>query len=446
MLNLSDESNTLSNQIGVKRDLEKNTAAVLASVQKISNIQLSEDESDEEVGLPSPKKVQEPVRDTTPKETGKTEDGKFVTFTPRKPRRVALITTKRKSPIKNGATRFECRHDANNLDKNLSSNASLILDQNLGEEASIDLGLEGTAPEVETEVEVVRKSPRKHKRKGTNSPSSKSTPAKKQKLPEKAELTMRKELTLSFSPVKRSEDVSDVPKRSEEEERSTTPTICKALGLQRIDTSKEDEEGNQGTEAVEEMEEKIKVKKTKSKDLQERDSIKRSSKSSSKNEKSIKHTSELSPRESSSKSSRSKLKKEISKDQKKTRSDSSSSAQSRKVKETSVPSVRKTESKVVNILRKTPSKTFKKEKPPVKKVEDAVTKEKAELTAGTSGLTFEQMAAESRKILTTLRLSQEATRVEDIQTKKGSEDFGLSRSKFFVFQEKLPFGYFEEDI
>ena len=130
------------------------------------------------------------------------------------------------------------------------------------------------------------------------------------------------------------------------------------------------------------------------------------------------------------------------KDQKKTRSDSSSSVQSRKAKETSVPSVRKTESTVVNILRK----TSKKEKPPVKKVEDAVTKEKAELTAGTSGLTFEQMAAESKKILTTLRLSQEAKRVEDVQTKKGSEDFGLSRSKFFVFQEKLPFGYFEEDI
>ena len=67
-----------------------------------------------------------------------------MTFTPRKPRRVALISTKRKSPIKNGSTRFETQHDANNLDKNLSSNASMILDQNLGEKASIDLGLEAT--------------------------------------------------------------------------------------------------------------------------------------------------------------------------------------------------------------------------------------------------------------------------------------------------------------
>ena len=226
MLNLSDESNTLSNHITVKKDHENKTAAVLASVQKISNIQLSEDESDEEVRLPSPKQIQD---------AGKTEEEKFVTFTPRKPRRVALITTKRKSPIKNGATRFECRHDANNLDKNLSSNASLILDQNLGEEASIDLGLEVTGGELENEVEGVRKSPRKHKRKADNSPSLKSTPAKKQKLPEKAEFTVRKELSLSFSPVKRSE-----PQDTVEKERPTTPTICKALGLQRIETFREE--------------------------------------------------------------------------------------------------------------------------------------------------------------------------------------------------------------
>ena len=39
---------------------------------------------------------------------------------------------------------FELQHDANNLDKNLKSGASQLLDQNLGAEASKDLGLESS--------------------------------------------------------------------------------------------------------------------------------------------------------------------------------------------------------------------------------------------------------------------------------------------------------------
>ena len=46
VLNLSYESNTLSNHIAsiVKKDVEKKKAAVVASVQNISNIELSKDE------------------------------------------------------------------------------------------------------------------------------------------------------------------------------------------------------------------------------------------------------------------------------------------------------------------------------------------------------------------------------------------------------------------
>ena len=563
MLNLSDDSNTLSNHIAfaVKKDIETKTAAVMASVNTMSNIQLSEDESDAEDLSSQHKKA------TKQEVTLSPEDGKLKTFTPRKPRRIPLISTKRKSPIKNGSTWFESRHDPNNLDKNLSSNASLILDQHLGEEASIDLGLEVTGNEVENDVEIVRKSPRKHKRKASKSPHRDSTPTKKAKLPEQAEFTDRKELTLSFSPEKRSERSST--HQEENVERSTTPTFCKALGLQRNESFREGEEISQpvtrGRHSQMKKDEKEKETKSKSKSRKEKESLKvkhttkskvpkekrsdgenknselgaekgrreertpenrteseaKKEKESSKvkhtdsrqsksrvtsNDKASKNSSDSSSKESSYSSSKSNVSVVKPKKEDKLKKDSYSSVLSQKAPKFSIPKIsvsspRKSDRRVPNILSKSPlnnangekkkpstrekdfikkdsSKSVDKMNKPSTKEQDlskkvspkSVDKEKVkpkvppakEIVSGTvkdgrveatptAGLTFQQMAVESEKILTTLgRLRQESKKEDESKSNplEGAQPskFGLSRTSLFVFHERLPFGVFEEDL
>ena len=237
--NLSDESNTLSmsnqmmkNKLVTRRDIN-------TSVESISELNLSDDSEDEtsEVDSSTERKAEKIgsfVESYLTAETRTTAAEKkkpaVTTFTPRKPRRVALISsTRRKSPIKNGATMFETRHDANNLDKNLHEDASHVLEQNLGAEASVDLGLEDSV-EAGPVSPVVRKSPRKHKRKLSSSPRpvSESPAEKRQKIPETAEFQENCELKLSFSPVK---------KNPGSEQRPETPTIVEALGLVRSDSS-----------------------------------------------------------------------------------------------------------------------------------------------------------------------------------------------------------------
>ena len=51
-------------------------------------------------------------------EKAKTSPKAKVTPTPRKPRRINLISTSRKSPLKGGFSRFEAVNDASDLDKN----------------------------------------------------------------------------------------------------------------------------------------------------------------------------------------------------------------------------------------------------------------------------------------------------------------------------------------
>ena len=74
--------------------------------------------------------------------------------------------------------------------------------------------------------------------------------------------------------------------------------------------------------------------------------------------------------------------------------------------------------------------------------------------------TFEQLAADSQKILATLKLTQAsmasvASKEKSVSKKNSTKDlkeptnvtnFGLTRSSFLVFNNKLPFGYFEEDV
>merc|ERR1712038_517975 len=74
--------------------------------------------------------------------------------------------------------------------------------------------------------------------------------------------------------------------------------------------------------------------------------------------------------------------------------------------------------------------------------------------------TFEQLVADSEKILATLRMTQATTASDSSKEKSDSRGnssknlkeptntskFGLTRSSFFVFDNKLPFGCFEEDI
>ena len=538
---MSDESNTLSNQtaFSVRKQVAKK--AVQASLENISNIQLSEDESDDEKEEEDPTPASMPEREVQMSTTSKPVGKKLSTWTPKKPRRVPLISTKRTSPLKNDSTWFESQHDANNLDKNRSNNASMVLDQTLGEEASIDLGLERSVNEVENGLENLRKSPRKHKRKASISPDSPR--AKKAKKPEKAEFTDKKELSLFFSPEKRTPSEELSRDEAREEERPKTPTICKALGLQRNESFKEEGEiGDDDKETTASRSQEREVSSTDSqtkskshhrsatdgKERKERnkksDSRKgkdperkaskslKSSKSSKTSRESRKEKS--SKQESSSKSSRSrsKSKSEKPKTDEKRRTDSKS-------QQIPVSSPRKSERKVPNILRRSPSKVVKvdKIKPPAKedeskgkkssgkeiekkienlpaKTHESKVKKSSEKEKGvkvsqksskesdllkvqdtSEGLvedgkkelkkkkpvpTFEQLVADSEKILATLRMTQATTASDSSKEKSDSRGnssknlkeptntskFGLNRSSFFVFDNKLPFGCFEEDI
>ena len=70
--------------------------------------------------------------------------------------------------------------------------------------------------------------------------------------------------------------------------------------------------------------------------------------------------------------------------------------------------------------------------------------------------TFEQLVADSEKILATIKMAPATTGSVSAKEKPMSEKelneptntskFGLSRSSFSVFYNKLPFGCFEEDI
>ena len=146
----------------------------------------------------------------------KTAPPKEKTLTPpRKPRRVALTTFKRKSPIKNGATSFESANDAHNLDKVTGGDSSKVFESGtLGKEASFDLGLEVSWGSVEKkalkDVSVIstRKSPRK-RHSGTLEP--------KKLQPD--QLTEGKEVELQFSPAK-----AKRAKQSEEQVTSGSKT------------------------------------------------------------------------------------------------------------------------------------------------------------------------------------------------------------------------------
>ena len=116
---------------------------------------------------------------------------------PKKPRRVALTTFKRKSPIKNGATSFESANDAHNLDKVTGGDSSKVFESGtLGKEASFDLGLE------------VRGSEDKKTRKAVSVISTRKSPRKRQastlepKKLQTYQLTEGKEVELQFSPAK----------------------------------------------------------------------------------------------------------------------------------------------------------------------------------------------------------------------------------------------------
>ena len=77
-----------------------------------------------------------------------------------------------------------------------------------------------------------------------------------------------------------------------------------------------------------------------------------------------------------------------------------------------------------------------------------------------SAPTFEQLAVESEKILASIKMTQATKESFSSKEQSGSEGnsskdskepanaskFGLTRSSFFVFNNKLPFGQFEEDI
>ena len=73
-----------------------------------------------------------------------------------------------------------------------------------------------------------------------------------------------------------------------------------------------------------------------------------------------------------------------------------------------------------------------------------------------SAPTFEQLVADSEKILATIKMTQATTggvsaKEKSVSKKELNEPtytskFGLSRSSFSVFYNKLPFGCFEEDI
>jgi len=151
--------------------------------------------------------------------TTKTREVASKTFTPRKPRRVALTSTARRSPLKNDSTNFELQHDANNLDKKLNEEAEHLLESDRLKKVRVPSSDRKEAMPISS-----RKSPRKrksikspkseNKSKATSEPSvlksseatslisDKTPPSKRQKIPEKAEFDEGKELSLMFSPTK----------------------------------------------------------------------------------------------------------------------------------------------------------------------------------------------------------------------------------------------------
>ena len=92
-------------------------------------------------------------------------------------RRCALISTKRKSPIKNGCSKFEKHFDTHNLDKNRSSKSTFFLDEDTNSLESDKIKQASTSAQEETGT--ARRSPRKHKRKASISPKN----SKRKKVP-----------------------------------------------------------------------------------------------------------------------------------------------------------------------------------------------------------------------------------------------------------------------
>eukprot|EP00092_Neocalanus_flemingeri_P093783 GFUD01119220.1.p1 GENE.GFUD01119220.1~~GFUD01119220.1.p1 ORF type:complete len:741 (-),score=175.75 GFUD01119220.1:51-1967(-) len=204
------------------------------------------------------------------------EDTTSLTFIHRKPRRVALTSTSRRSPLKNDSTNFELQHDANNLDMNLTEEASHLLETGgLGAEASIDLGHENLPKKLtlsdnkESVTFTTRKPPRKRKNSKTPKAKAKTQPTKpsnRLKMPEKAEFHEGEEnFTIDGQPeynikstniqpiqlpsgnvniiqkmllpapdsTSKSISLPPTPAARSIASRSPRPTICKALGLQR---------------------------------------------------------------------------------------------------------------------------------------------------------------------------------------------------------------------
>ena len=549
--NLSDESNTLSNHIKQTAPAAHSVSPVFnSSIEKIDAPNLSDDSDNEaevttsEVDSSTERKAEKLGSFVESYLTVETKESKSTmsdlnAFTPRKPRRISLISTKRKSPIKNGSTKFESRHDANNLDKNLSAGASQLLDQNLGAEASIDLGLGGDGTEEQTMVKEgnndrkeleTRKSPRKHKRKHSASPKAPAklkdlmdSPVKKrQKLPEKTDNLEDEELKLCFSPEKKPSVIGT-------DSRPKTPTICKALGLQRSenspisvetndmillnidptvpdisgpvnlqkskDKSKEGER-NQSTQEVNDSNKSANVRQIREEKKRKSDhEIKVSSPTKSR------RNTKKDPTEISVKSKASevnKFKTKVSSPVKIQKQPSYSSERSKdktkesksverikedrnlklKPKETAemkrksdlnikLPAPAKRKSKIdplksESIMKSTPKElqvnliNIDKLESPVKKNNKISTKSKsASLEAKEKNpetknlLNIEELASKSAEILSSLSKISSPQQVAsglNSEDQKKQETFGLQKTDFFIFQNKLPFGVFEEDL
>lgn len=211
--NLSDESNTAS--LGV----EPGPAPLPRHLPHLAPLNLSDDEDNSKPGTMAA------ARETVSAPPAS------------KPRRIPLTSTRRKSPLKGGSSNFETQFDANNLDRNLSEDASHILETSLGAEASLDLGLQ----EDELATPAKRQSPRKRKGGRGGSPASK----RPRRVETAEQFGAGEELQLMFSPEKRTrqtvlskEDRSGKERGGEksnecQRSRSPTPAICKAVGLRR---------------------------------------------------------------------------------------------------------------------------------------------------------------------------------------------------------------------
>jgi len=297
---LEDESNSASLPLTTVKDSSVSEDMLDRISPDFPALQLSDDsetDNDEDNSIEVDSSAERKVKSN--EVTTKTATVK-PSFTPRQPRRVALTSTARRSPLKNDSTKFELQHDANNLDKNRNEEAEHLL------EAGRLKKVEKSEKErKEASVISNRSSPRKRKSlksplksgqcskvdesdnqgKETLGKSSCTPPTKKQKVPENAEFDEGKELSLMFSPTKNasestvtSHDLSsdpvivlnlspnklpgvsvniekitissemkapDSPTKSVSlpptpespmtvgPSRSPTPTICKALGLQR---------------------------------------------------------------------------------------------------------------------------------------------------------------------------------------------------------------------